>query len=239
MKKAIFILSIGTIIGLIAFVFLKKKCVPLTDYTNVTIKNSSQEDSVLVYVTLQSPNSVLGLFGITNTIGSCSKGTFYAHRDTFYQSNDSSQLLGVVVSFVGDNLPCQTAIPIGFRWGINIFECSLNVPFEVFDISCEDGVNSTMRVTVDDTLWSTGDGEHIAVFKTAENKFPVSENINIRGVFGYRCSNCTHQVSPAPENCLNIKDSCSLFNTCQVARTNHNGGNITLEYLGSPQILSK
>ena len=92
-----------------------------TNYTNVTIKNSSLQDSVLVYVTIQAPNSVVGLFGITDTIGSCSKGTFYAHKDSSYTTNLSGPLLGAVISFGGDNLPCQVAIANGFTTGINIF----------------------------------------------------------------------------------------------------------------------
>ena len=211
-----------------------------TDYTNLTIKNSSREDSVLVYVTLQSPNSVVGLFGIqaADTMGSCSKGTFYAYKDSSYSSYDSTALFGVVVSFVGDNLPCQVSIPLGFPTGINIFECSINTPFECFDLSCEDGMNAMLKVSVSDTInWSTGDGANQQLFDTARNVFPIRNNVNIRGVFPYRCTDCIDLGTAVPQNCLNLPDTCSTYRTCQAARTNNNGGDILIEYLsGAPQI---
>jgi hypothetical protein len=206
-------------------------------FTQVSVKNSSKQDSILVYLTIQAPNSVVGIFGITDTIGSCSKGTFYAKKDSTYTTNLSKPLLGAVISFGGDAMPCEQAISKGFRWGVNIFECSINVPFECFDLSCEDGVNSIIKVKVSDTLWTTGDGQHIARFDSIENKFPVEDNINIRGVFPYRCTDCIDLGKAVPQNCLNLPDSCSKFRTCQVARTNNNGGNIIVEYLDSPQIL--
>ena len=183
-----------------------------TDYTNLTIKNSSTEDSVLVYVTIQSPNSVVGLFGIqaSDTIGSCSKGTFYAHKDILYSSYDSTALFGVVISFGGDNLPCQVAVPLGFTTGINIFECSINTKFESFDLSCEDGMNAMLKVSVSDTInWTTGDGDNIAVFDTARNVFPLRNNVNIRGVFPYRCTDCVDLGKAVPQNCFNLPDACS------------------------------
>jgi hypothetical protein len=237
-NKLITLLSIITLFGC-------KPCptcptVEPTDYTNLTIKNSSKQDSVLVYVTLQSPNSVVGLFGIqaADTIGSCSKGTFYAYKDSSYSSSDSTTLLGVVISFDGDNLPCQVAIPLGFPTGINIFECSINTKFESFDISCEDGMNSMLKVSVSDTVnWTTGDGVNQQNFDSTKNVFPIQNNINVRGVFPYRCTDCIDLGAAIPENCLNLKDTCSTYRTCQAARTGNNGGTILIEYLsGAPQI---
>jgi hypothetical protein len=231
-----------TIKLLFALLILGSCCSKKSDqqFTNVEIKNSSHEDSVKVFVTLQSPNSVIGLFGITDTIGSCSKGYFYAKKDSSYYSNTSNELLGVVVSFVGDNVPCQVAIPRGFRWGINIFEFSINTPYEVFDISLEDGANCILKASVNDTLWTTGDKvQNIMRFDSAQNKFPIENNLNIRGVFPYRCTDCIDLGKAIPENCLNLKDACNTERICQVARTNNNGGVIKLEYLGQVQVLMK
>lgn len=235
-----------TLIGLLsATLLLSCGCPPCpppttTDFTNLIIQNASKEDSVLVYLTIQSPNSVVGLFGIQadDTIGSCSKGTFYAYKDSTYYSNDSSALFGVVISFGGDNLPCQVAIPAGYPTGINIFECSINTKFEVFDISLEDGMNSMLQVSVSDTLnWTTGDGTHIASFDTARNVFPIERNLNIRGIFPYRCTDCKDLGTAIPQNCLGLKDTCSTYRTCQVARTSRQGGSILIQYLSpAPQI---
>lgn len=208
-----------------------------SSFTSVVIRNSSMEDSVKVYVTLQSPNSVVGLFGISDTIGSCSKGYFYALKDSGYESNTSTSLLGVVVSFGGDNVPCQVAIQNGFMGGINVFEFSINTPYEVFDLSCEDGMNAMMNVSVSDSNWTTGDGENIASFDSAQNRIQLIDNVGIRGIFPYRCTDCIRLGTAVPENCFNLKDTCSAIRACQVARTNQDGGKIVLRYLGSFQIL--
>lgn len=205
--------------------------------TQVVIQNKSK-DSILVYLTIQAPNSVIGIFGITDTIGSCSKGTFWAYSDSSYSSNLSGALQGAVVSFVGDNLPCQVAVTQGFPTGINIFEFSINIPFECFDLSCEDGMNSMLRVSVSDSVnWASGDGQNQQVFDTLRNVFPLINNVNIRGVFPYRCTDCIDLGTAIPQNCFNLHDTCSTFRTCQVQRTNHNGGVIVVRYLGGvPQI---
>lgn len=201
-------------------------------YTNLSIKNSSKQDSVLTYVTLQAPNSVVGLFGIQDTIGSCSKGTFYAYKDSVYTSDLSGPLEGVVISFNGDNLPCQVAVTHGYPFGINIFECSINTKFEVFDISCEDGVNSIIKTSVSDTVnWSTGDGTFQSNFRSATNTFPIEKNLNIPGVFPYRCTDCIDLGTAIPQNCFNLPDTCNTNRICQVARTNNNGGTILIEYV--------
>ena len=203
-------------------------------FTNIIIKNTTAKP-VKVYVTLQAPCSVVGLFGIraADTIGSCSKGFFYAVKGRTYQSNTATPLLGVVVSFDGDNLPCQVAVPLGYKTGINIFEFSVNTGYEVFDISCEDGVNSIIKASVTDTVnWQTGIASYIKNFRSTQNTFPLSNNLNIRGVFPYRCTDCRDLGKAIPQNCFNLPDTCNTNRICQVARTNHIGGKILIEYLG-------
>lgn len=241
MKKAIgLIITVLAIVGASVY-FLReepKEKQATSNYTNVCIKNSSDEDSVLVYVTLQAPNSVVGVFGIQagDTIGSCSKGTFYAYRDSSYTTNLNGPLCGAVVSFVGDNVPCGVAISQGFKWGINIFEFSINVPYEVFDISCEDGINCIIKSKVSDSLWTTGDGVNEAKFDSTQNRIEVGSNVGIRGVFPYRCTDCIDLGKAIPENCFNLRDTCSQVRTCQVARTMHNGGVVMVIYKGSFQV---
>jgi hypothetical protein len=204
-------------------------------YTSIEVKNTSSEDSILVYLTLQAPNSVVGLFGIKpkDTVGSCSKGTFYAKQNTSYFLKVTKPVLGAVLSFNGNNLPCQTSQPLGYKTGINIFEFSINTPYEVFDISCEDGVNSILKATVSSKGWQTGEGDYVKPFRTATNKFPLEKNIGIRGVFPYRCTDCVDLGSAVPQNCFNLKDTCNGQRICQVARTNKNGGCITILYISS------
>jgi hypothetical protein len=206
-----------------------------TPFTNLIIRNTSTAGQVKVFVTLQSPCSVVGLFGIkaADTIGSCSKGFFYARRGRTYESNTKTPLLGAVISFGGDNLPCQVAVQQGFKTGINIFECSVNTAYETFDISCEDGVNSLINTSVSDTVnWTTGFSTYIQNFRSAQNVFPLENNLGIRGVFPYRCTDCKDLGKAVPENCFNLKDTCNTQRICQVARTNHIGASILIQYKG-------
>ena len=55
--------------------------------TNIQIENLSDQDSVKVYLTIQSPNSVIGMFGITDTTGSKSQGYFFAKKNSSYFLN--------------------------------------------------------------------------------------------------------------------------------------------------------
>jgi hypothetical protein len=212
----------------------------VTHYTNVIVKNSSPEDSVQVFITIQAPNSVVGMFGMTadDTLNSCSQGTFLAYKDSSYNSNCTGVLNGLVISFGGVSGPCAQTIAAGFPTGINIFECSINTAFESFDMSCEDGMNAMLKISVSDTVnWMYGDGPQIATFDTTRNVFPIRNNVNLPGIFPYLCTNCIDETAPIPQNCLNLQDSCSTYATCQTSRTYANGGIILLEYLGGiPQI---
>jgi hypothetical protein len=235
--KVKFLIALGAIclvtgIACIVKVAVDRASSP-ADFTNLVVRNLSKEDKIKVYVTLQYPNQVYGMFGIKDTIN-WSKGYFYAEKGVAYESATDKELLGVVISFGGDNLPCQVSVPMGFKSGINIFECSVNTKFETFDISCEDGCNAVIRTTVSDTVnWSTGDGAFQKVFKMAENKCLLQDNLNVRGVFPYRCTDCVDKGSQVPENCFNLRDTCNTQRICQVARTGHKGGKLYIDYVSS------
>lgn len=233
MKKTIIVICIiGALAGIASILHLACGNVPAeVAHTSLVVRNLSKEDKVKVYVTLQHPNQVWGMFGIKDTIN-LSKGYFYATKGATYEENRTNELLGVVISFGGDNLPCQVAVPLGFKTGINIFECSINTKFETFDISCEDGCNAVIRTTVSDSVnWSTGFSTFQEVFYGAQNKCLLQDNLNIRGVFPYRCTDCVDKGSQVPQNCFNLKDTCNTNRTCQVARTGHIGGKIYIDYV--------
>ena len=213
---------------------------PVDDYTNIEIKNASLQDSVKVYLTLQSPTSVIGLFDIkkADTCGSKSQGFFYAKKDSSYMLDFKNALNGFNISFEAPPMSCTGAVQNGFKQGINIIEGSINVPYEVFDISCVDGANCIIETSVSDTVnWTTGNGSNLAKFKTTKNQLQLDQNCGIRGVFPYRCTDCI-QINPhnVPSNCFDLAVNCSEERTCQVARTKHNGGTITIKYLGSESI---
>lgn len=114
--------------------------------TDVVIINSSEKDSVQVFLTLQYPNSVIGLFGIkeSDTIGSKSQGFFYAKRKTKYFLESKGELFGINISFDSPPLSCEQAVLNGFSSGMNIFEASINCDYESFDISCVNGAKNIM-----------------------------------------------------------------------------------------------
>jgi hypothetical protein len=209
--------------------------------TNIQIVNKSQTDSVKVYLTLQSPNSVVGMFGIEDTTGSKSQGYFYAVKNKSYYLDSDLALFGWNVSFETPPMSCSGAIDNGYPNGINIVEGSINCEFEVFDISCVDGANCVLRVSVSDTIdWSTGNGTNQQRFMSVENSVDLQLNCGRRGVFPYRCSDCI-RINPnnVPANCFDLPLNCSSERVCQVARTNNKGGVITIEYFGDESIGTK
>jgi hypothetical protein len=205
------------------------------DFTEIEVVNNSAQDSVKVFLTLQAPHSVIGKFGIkeSDTIGSVSQGYFYAHRNKSYFLNSPEQLFGWNISFESAPIACNEAINQGFLSGVNIVEGSINCEYEVFDISCVDGVNAKIQTKVTDSNWTTGYDPFLQKFDSTENSIELAENCNKRGVFPYRCSNCVDtSKTDVPKNCFNLPLDCSSKNTCQVARTNQKGGTIIIVYKG-------
>jgi hypothetical protein len=206
------------------------------DKTTIEVTNNSIQDTIKVYLTLQFPNSVVGMFGIkeADTTGSKSQGFFYALKDSVYDLASSSELLGWQISFEEAPMGCEAAIKNGYKNGINIVEGSINTKYEVFDLSCVDGQNSILNVAVSDQKnWTTGNGSNLKVFSQVTLKPTLSKNYNLRGVFPYCCTDCI-QVNPKdrPVNCFDLPINCSEERTCQVARTNHPGGSIRISYQG-------
>ena len=132
--------------------------------TNIQIENLSDQDSVKVYLTIQSPNSVIGMFGITDTTGSKSQGYFFAKKNSSYFLNSSKSLYGFNISFEAPPMSCSQAISNGFLKGINIIEGSINCDYETFDISCVDGVNCIIKTSVTVTFY-----KHSGIIKLVGN----------------------------------------------------------------------
>lgn len=222
----------------------QKTIVTNPDYTDVIIKNSAL-DSVQVYVTLQSQETIVGLFGMDSTnfnpdsknpdgsLVQC-KGVFWAKKDVEYHLGDTLPLYGAVVSFGADNYGCEAAISHGWQYGVNIFEFTVNTPSsgnESTDLSCLDGLNAFLKLTVSDTVnWIAGGNVFV---NPAENKFPLSANCGIVGVYPYHCDVCIDTLTPPQPVCFPWS-SCSdnSVNNCQLDRATVRGGNITCEFLG-------
>jgi len=200
--------------------------------TDIIIKNSSNEDSVKVYVTLQSDENVVGLFGIKKSSSANCKGNFWAKKNVEYHLNRTTEVAGAIVSFRGDNQNCKSAINNGFPTGVNNFEFTVNTEnkFETLDISCVDGVNSIIKYSVSDG-WNVGLGDYLKTFKSTQNKYPLSENCNVEGVFPYQCTDCIDVINP-PSKCFGDAVKCTSNRICQVNRYDKIGGHVLVEYLG-------
>lgn len=217
-----------------------------TNFTNLSIQNIAQ-DSVKVFLTIQSPKSVVGMFGIkkSDTSGSCSQGYFYAKKDSIYYLNYKKALEGWNISFESNPRGCKDAISKGFPSGINIVEGSINVVNESFDISCIDGINCIIRTSVTDSSWRTGDGSHIKTFSYVKNKLKHQSNLNMRGIFPYRCTDCIGiSKNNKPKNCFKLPKKYDSVRVCQVNRTNSTpngtmGGTIQIQYWGKLEPLNK
>lgn len=212
--------------------------------TDVIIKNSSELDSVQVYVTLQSKETIVGKFGMDSTnfnpncknpdstLCSC-KGVFWAKKGVEYHLGDTATLYGAVISFGADNYGCQAAIDHGFQEGINIFEFTVNTPSngnESTDLSCLDGLNSYLELTVSDTVnWIAG-GKKIV---SAKNTWPLEANCGIPGVYPYHCDVCIDTLTPPHPVCFPWKGcSDNPVNDCQFDRATVRGGKIVCQFLG-------
>lgn len=173
------------------------------------------------------------MFGIkeSDTIGSKSQGFFYAKRKTKYFLESKGELFGINISFDSPPLSCEQAVLNGFSSGINIFEASINCDYESFDISCVDGVNAKLQVIVSDSNWNVGVDKYVEKFNSTENILDLENNVNLKGVFPYRCSDCI-DINPhnIPKNCFNYPENCSEERICQVNRYKSKGGIIYLNY---------
>lgn len=152
--------------------------VDTTKYTDVVLVNNSNLDSVQVFVTLPSSQSIVGKFGMdssniyieclnivgTDTTRNPCKGTFWAKKGVKYHLGDTSEVNAAVITWGIDNQACTSAQSIEdsaghqlYPYGLNIFEFTVNSWWqkgvttgkgESFDISCVDGLHSVLSVSV-------------------------------------------------------------------------------------------
>jgi hypothetical protein len=262
MKKLLLLLSV---LLLVISLFIINSCHKPKPFlpsitTDIIIQNSSAKDSIQVFVTLQSGESVIGLFGMDssninpnpklwceNIVGTDTtmipcKGSFWAKKGIEYYLGRNTEVAGAVISFGADNYGCEAAIFYGWQSGINIFEFTINTPStgnESTDLSCLDGLNSYLKMTVSDSInWIAGGN----IFKNpAENKWPLNNNCGIIGVYPYHCDVCCDTLTPPRPACFPF-NGCSKtngINNCQLDRATVRGGYIKCEFLGfTPVILN-
>lgn len=146
--------------------------VDTTKYTDVVLINNSIHDSVIVYVTLQNTESIIGLFGMDSSdiFSYCYPdsipcvGRFWVKKGIEYHLGTSRPLMGVIITWGIENQSCPAAQNILdsngnklYQYGINNFEFTVNTWWqnnevigngESFDITCVDGLHSILRQSV-------------------------------------------------------------------------------------------
>ena len=141
--------------------------VDTTKYTDVVLINRTN-DSVQVFVTLQSQESIVGKFGMDSTnfnpnafnpdgtLVHC-KGIFWAKKNVEYHFGDTNPIYGALITFGVDNQECPGTQKEGYKFGTNNFEFTVNCWWqneivtgrgESFDITCVDGLHSVLKQTV-------------------------------------------------------------------------------------------
>ena len=149
--------------------------VDTTKYTDVVLINKSNLDSVQVFVTLPSTQSIVGKFGMDSTNFNPNalnpngtpvqcKGIFWAKKGVSYHLGDTTALNSANITWGVDNQACSAAQGIldsagkqVYPFGLNIFEFTVNTWWqngtttgkgESFDISCVDGLHSVLSQSV-------------------------------------------------------------------------------------------
>lgn len=149
--------------------------VDTTKYTDVVLINKSNLDSVQVFVTLPSTQSIVGKFGMDSTNFNPNaknpdgtpvqcKGIFWAKKNVEYHLGDTATVNSAVITWGVDNQACTAAQNIldsagkqVYPYGLNIFEFTVNSWWqngvttgngESFDISCVDGLHSVLKQKV-------------------------------------------------------------------------------------------
>jgi hypothetical protein len=238
-----------------------KTQVDTAEFTDVIIKNSSRLDSVEVYVTLQSTESIIGLFGMdsTNIYQTCMNikkkdttyapciGKFWAKRDSSYHLGVTKPVMGAIITFGTMNMQCQAAIENGYISGINNWEFTVNCfnkkldsnatgGNESFDITLVDGLHCYIKQSVVAAIGSKSSnwtyGDQSPFIKSG-NTWPMEKNVNIPGVYPYGCDMCYESQNPPKPLCFKVKcsDQYPGVNICQTNRAGQ-GGQVICEFLG-------
>ncbi len=243
--------------------------VDTTKYTDVVLINKSQLDSVQVFLTLQAEESIIGLFGMdsSNIVSYSSNsvpdvGSFWAKKGVKYHLGDTSALKGAIITWGVQNNACTAAQALGYPFGINNFEFSVNTwwvdgevtgSVESFDITCVDGLHSILQQSVTSfgprvdsipspnfgAFWDFGYKDstgNLEVFKSSSNGSTFEGCLNIPGVYPYQCDWGYKQTGPPPP-CTNpsYPVKCSdKWGQINTSQTNRQGqgGQVICEFIG-------
>lgn len=230
-NRAEFLYNIFVIIVLATIFALVHTCdkqKPIGKPTKLVVKNESDKDTVLVYLTLGVQkgysSNVNGIFGIENAKKN-SQGSFYlSPKDSVIYDDKSYTPIQGNISFFTPPSNCSN---------VNLFEFCLNNKAtaknaqETVDISCVGGVNVIGKITLSGKPWT--DNYRNNDVEIIENRKKYS-NQNISGVYPYGCSYCTSNAGKP--DCIGDPSAPNAENICQIQRSSNDGkGAVTISYL--------
>lgn len=197
--------------------------VDTTKYTDVVLVNNSNLDSVQVFVTLPSTQTIVGKFGMDSTNFNPNaknpdgtpvqcKGIFWAKKGVQYHLGDTATVNSAVITWGVDNQACTSAQSIldsagkqVYPYGLNIFEFTVNSWWqndstlganESFDISCVDGLHSVLK-------------QHVTSFGPRNNS-GLNPNFGAYWDFGYVDSTGHHVKFVESMNGIDFKGCVNI-----------------------------
>lgn len=237
----------------IAFTSMAYSQTDPTRFTDVIVTNQSTISSVQCFLTVQSTDSAVGKFGISqDSLLSKTTGWFWVKKGDSIHLGSTSPSIGYIISFGAQNQACSSAINAGWENGINNFEFTLNCYStkhqpESADITNVDGVNAIIKYSVDTSKGTIGrkfwdyskmnsSGTQLLMFDSAQTSGHLFGDCNIPGIFPYHCDLCNSSSSGAPVPCWQLPPTynCSnqtKYNICQINRPGQ-GGVINVNFLG-------
>lgn len=202
-------------------------------YTSLVVVNKSNQSApVTVFLTLgaQANNVSFKDFPFIKENGTNPlQGTFSLKEgasQTFAPQQFFSGNIGFYIT-----PQCPTGNP-GFsegKEGTSIAEFTLNTPDETFDISCVNGMNCYIEMSVDKDGWVYG--QDSTPIKSIKNK-ALYQNTGNPGVYPVGCTTCTgNENSP----CNELKSATPQPEPiCNISRSESAGGTLTITLLPNP-----
>jgi hypothetical protein len=231
---AIFVLTI-VVFGIIALPLIsmfscKTECE--SAITTLSVANTNQNDTVLVYLTINASegyvSDVNGIFGITSD--NKTQGSFYLNpNDTLTYSCPKDKAISGNISFWSPPLNCPYVGTTLYEFALNNEKIAVNSQ-ETVDISCVAGVSSFGSISM------SGGGDWTDNF----NKAPITliendslyKNTGISGVFPFGCTNCVNQEGAPDCEGRPAYATPNVNNICNVQRNAKNsGGTVVISYI--------
>ncbi|HAS46908.1 MAG TPA: hypothetical protein DCS93_40860 [Microscillaceae bacterium] len=211
-----------------------------TDYTKLTVTNTSTE-TVEVFVTFAADNpnnqccptpAAVGDFPFLTEMTSL-RGKFSLAAGKSQEFDPQGKCFsGNIGFYIEPKCPVEGANFHHGAQGTNIGEFTLNPNqpcYEAFDVSCVNGINCYMQMSVDQDDWYYGP-DNTPITSIQNNA--LQQNSGNPGVYPVNCTDCVRLVGAAPCSSLPVGPA-QTSRICNVQRSGR-GGTLTITLLPDP-----